>query len=166
MVHIPVAWFNSYTMNVKLVLSSLLFLALDSQCKAGASWHQCLKFPLALSTVIQCHREFKALMNGCQLAPALHWLSSARNNKHNTRHRASTSMYSLTFCVRHHNKSLIIKTNFLNDTDFIVRMLYKYSYWRSYCRAIYTSPIPSAWTHLLPSFAICIVLFFLPRMQF
>jgi len=34
-------------------------------------------------------------------------------------------------------------------------------------RAIYTSPIPSAWTHLLPSFAICIVLFFfLPRIQF
>jgi len=30
--------------------------------------------------------------------------------------------------TRHHNKSLIIKTNFLNDTDFIVRMLYKYSY--------------------------------------
>jgi len=30
--------------------------------------------------------------------------------------------------TRHHNKSLIIKTNFLNDTDFIVQMLYKYSY--------------------------------------
>jgi len=30
--------------------------------------------------------------------------------------------------ARHHNKSLIIKTNFLNDADFIVRMLYKYSY--------------------------------------
>ena len=30
--------------------------------------------------------------------------------------------------TRHHDKSLIIKTNLLNDTDFIVRMLYKYSY--------------------------------------
>jgi len=30
--------------------------------------------------------------------------------------------------IRHHNRSLITKTNFLNDTDFIIRMLYKYSY--------------------------------------
>jgi len=30
--------------------------------------------------------------------------------------------------TRHHSKSLIIKTNFLNDADFIVRILYKYSH--------------------------------------
>ena len=71
--------------------------------------------------------------------------------------------------TRHHNTSLIIKTNFLNDTDFIVRMLYKYSYWRSYWgRYIpHLSPqLGRICCHLLPSFAICIVLFFLPRIQF
>ena len=29
---------------------------------------------------------------------------------------------------RSHNITLINKTKFLNDTDFIIRMLYKYSY--------------------------------------
>jgi len=30
--------------------------------------------------------------------------------------------------IRSHNMSLINKTKFLNDTDFIIRMIYKYSY--------------------------------------
>jgi len=29
---------------------------------------------------------------------------------------------------RSHNSTLVNKTKFLNDTDFIIRMLYKYSY--------------------------------------
>jgi len=32
---------------------------------------------------------------------------------------------------RSHNITLINKTKFLNDTDFIIRMLYKYSYWHT-----------------------------------
>ena len=31
--------------------------------------------------------------------------------------------------TRHYNRSLIIKTNYLNNSEFIIRMLYKYSYW-------------------------------------
>jgi len=38
---------------------------------------------------------------------------------------------------RSHNITLINKTKFLNDTDFIIRMLYKYSYWHN----IYNSSI-------------------------
>ena len=30
--------------------------------------------------------------------------------------------------TRHHSRSLIIKTNYLNNSEFIIRMLYKYSY--------------------------------------
>ena len=30
--------------------------------------------------------------------------------------------------TRHHKRSLIIKTNYLNNSEFIARMLYKYSY--------------------------------------
>jgi len=30
--------------------------------------------------------------------------------------------------TRPHNMTMINKTKFLNDTDFIIRMLYKYSY--------------------------------------
>ena len=32
---------------------------------------------------------------------------------------------------RSHNITLINKTKFLNDTDFIIRILYKYSYWQT-----------------------------------
>ena len=31
-------------------------------------------------------------------------------------------------CTRPHNMTIINKTKFLNDTDFIIRMLYRYSY--------------------------------------
>jgi len=31
--------------------------------------------------------------------------------------------------TRPHNMTMINKTKFLNDTDFIIRMLYKHLYW-------------------------------------
>ena len=50
------------------------------------------------------------------------------------------------------------KTNFLNDADFIVQMLYKYSF----VDDTYHHLVSLAWTHSMPSFPICIVLFFTP----
>ena len=37
---------------------------------------------------------------------------------------------NIPYCLRTrpHNMTMINKTKFLNDTDFIIRMLYKYSY--------------------------------------
>ena len=41
------------------------------------------------------------------------------------KHKPKTHLVTVTCVIWHY---LIIKTNFLNDTDFIIRMLYKYSY--------------------------------------
>ena len=47
-----------------------------------------------------------------------------------------------------HNITLINKTKFLNDTDFIIRMLYKYSYWLSTYTRVYVWSLAYCYTLL------------------
>ena len=65
--------------------------------------------------------------------------------------------------TRNYNRSLIIKTNFLNDTHLIVRMMYKYSYWMSLLWTVYITESLSElrrWQYSLSSLAMWTVLLF------
>ena len=93
----------------------------------------------------------------CQLPPIAELFSDADDDlfhriNTNSNHVLQPYLPGNQLRTNHHNRSLIIKTNYLNNSEFIVRMLHKYSYWMFLLWTVnitYSLPKIGHWQYLL-----------------
>jgi len=74
-----------------------------------------------------CEQREQVLLN-CSMTLMIHFSRIISNSKHILQQFLHDRTTTYSFRSRNHSKVLVNKTSHLNNSDFLIRLLYKYSY--------------------------------------